>query len=120
MCRSSAFSSIRGNTCRTLRSSSAVPSSEGKTHSGTGSPFASHRVRCCRRRFEEDAEQLGGDVEESTLVRLRGGQDTADEVPLNHDEPAVPVDVRPLQGDLLAQPRPVLSARKIQGCHHGD
>ncbi len=37
------------NTCRTLRSSSAVPSSDANTHRGRLRPFFSQRLRCSHR-----------------------------------------------------------------------
>ena len=46
----------RVKTCRTLRSSRAVPTREGNTHSGTGTPFSRQRARRWRtsRAFDND------------------------------------------------------------------
>jgi hypothetical protein len=53
--------------------------------------------------IEQDREELGGHVDAAPLMRLRRREDPAHQVPLDDDESAVPVDIGPLDCDLLAQ-----------------
>lgn len=52
--RRPALVSIRLNTCRTFRSSSAVPDREGRTQDGIGSPFFNQSA-CCAGRHSRSA-----------------------------------------------------------------
>ncbi len=92
----------RLNAFRTFDSSSAVPVTDGKTHSGNGSSVLQPGGALPATPEPQRGSQLAGHVDAPLLMVLRRRELAANEIAPDLDERAAPIDVAPLQRQQLA------------------